>query len=63
MSDHIMPNDDVLLNYIQEYKWVHSQTTIYKANCPGSVRPPPAERYDYCYGEVYQIWKNSTSTN
>ena len=62
-SEPIMPKDDIFLNYIQEYKWVHSGTSAYKYPCPGSVRPPPAERYDYCWGEVYQIWKNSTSIN
>lgn len=63
MSEPIVPNDDVLLNYIQEYNWVQSATPVRKALCPGSVRPPPAERYDVCYVEVHQIWKNSTSTN
>jgi hypothetical protein len=63
MSDPIMPKDDILLNYIQEYKWVQSHPSLQKANCPGSVRPPPAERYDHCWAEVYQIWKNSTSIN
>ena len=63
MSDPIMPKDDIMLNYIQEYKWVQALLTPQKADCPGSVRPPPAERYDYCFGEVYQIWENSTAIN
>ena len=62
MSEPIMPHDDILLNYIQAYTWVQSGSPVHKASCPGLVRPPPAERYDVCFVEVYKIWKNNTST-
>lgn len=63
MSEPIMPMDDVMLNYIQEYKWVFCSSTIAKVRCPGSVRPPPTTKYDYCFVEVIKIWKNMTTTN
>ena len=55
MHESIMPNDDVMLNYIQEYRWIQSLTQVGKAGCPGFVHPPSAERYIViiqCYAEV-----------
>ena len=33
ISDPIMPKDDVMLNYIQECKWVQSHPSLHKALC------------------------------
>ncbi len=27
------------------------------AGCPGTALPPPPDRYDKCWGEVFEIWK------
>ena len=59
-SEPIMSHDDVMLNYIHEGNWVESGYFPYKSICPGTIRPPPDEAYEYCYYNVYQIKKKPT---
>ena len=50
--------DDVMF-YVGNGEWLSllPHENAVKRPCPGSVRPPPAEKYDVCGGEVFNIKK------
>ena len=53
----IRPNDSIMLYYPREKKFV-GQVGNHpdKRTCPGPKLPPPANKYDRCWGEVFEIW-------
>ena len=58
-NDEIEEHDDIFLFYVNENKWVTVNVPGNAAalhTCPGTVRPPPATKYDVCWGEVLEIW-------
>jgi len=58
LGSAITAHDPVLLFYIQDQNWVGLDTTyVLHHTCPGTVRPPPSNKYDQCWGEVMEIWK------
>ena len=58
LGSAITAQDAVMLFYIQDQKWVGLDTTyVGHRTCPGTVRPPPSDKYDQCWGDVIEIWK------
>ena len=60
LGEPIMAHDHVVLYYIRGANYVRlgtHQVPADHATCPGTVRPPPDERYDVCWGEIFEIWK------
>lgn len=57
-GDLITSHDHVMLYYIQPARWVSIHTThpSCTTGCPGTPTPS-SDRYDICYGEVMEIWK------
>ena len=58
IGDIVQDHDDITLYYIQRQLWVG----LAEGNnpdldrCPGSTRPPPSERYDACWGGIFELW-------
>ena len=58
LGAQINAHDDVMLYYLQGQTWVGlSIHQVHHDPCPGTVRPPPNERYEICWGENFEIWK------
>lgn len=57
IGDVIQDHDDITLYYIQRQKWVGfvDENPDFRT-CPGSTRPPPPQRYDVCWGEIFELW-------
>ena len=56
----IVSHDHIMLFHVFSEDWVGLITD--KADlrtCPGSIRPPLPDKYDQCWGEVFEIWKKS----
>ena len=50
--------DSITLFYIRGKKWVGLvNQNVDLRTCPGTVRPPPDDRYDVFWGEIFQLWK------
>ena len=53
----ISPHDTVMLRFVRDNKWVglvnkHPE----KLSCPGATRPPPPDKYEACWGSVFELW-------
>ena len=56
-NDPIKDHDEVAFYYAKDKKWVSFVgSPPHLDPCPGETRPPPAERFDFCYGEVAELW-------
>lgn len=52
-------NDQIFLYYIRGNKWVSLiGAHVHLTTCPGTLFPPPDQKYDVCWGEVFEIWKD-----
>ena len=59
LGEPITAHDNVMLYYISGEDYVRlgsQQAPADRSSCPGTVRPPPRERYDVCYGENFEIY-------
>ena len=52
----ITDHDDIMLCYIRAKKWVGFFDPPDFRTCPGTILPPPPNRYDVCWGEVAELW-------
>lgn len=55
----ITDHDHITLFFIQsKTKWVGlvDELDADLRTCPGTVRPPPDENYDICWGEIFELW-------
>ena len=58
LGEPIEAYDDVMLYYLSGQNWVGlAGDRVNHAGCPGTIRPPPNERYEVCWGENFEIWK------
>ena len=58
----INDRDDIMLYYLQEQLWVaQGDGDTKKFPCPGSTRPPPLSKYDFCPWETFTIWKKPST--
>ena len=54
----INDGDSITLLYIRSGRWVGLvNTNVDLRTCPGRVRPPPDDRYDVCWGEIFELVK------
>ena len=60
----INSGDDIMLYYVQGDTWIaQDDGNTRKQPCPGTVRPPPFDRFDECAWETFTIWKRPYSYN
>ena len=52
----IKEHDVIMLCYIRQNKFVGFFDIPDLRTCPGPVFPPPAHKYDGCWGEVAKLW-------
>ncbi len=58
VGDTIFAHDHVTLCYIHDQSWASLANAVSgHEGCPGTALPPPPDRYDKCWGEVFEIWK------
>ena len=57
IGESITAQDHVILYYIRGGNYIYVGTHTGHATCPGTVRPPPDEKFDRCWGEILEIWK------
>ena len=55
-GEPITAHDDVILYYPRAADYVGLGNQAGHAGCPGKVQPPPKERYDVCWGEIFEIY-------
>lgn len=57
VGDPIQNHDAVTIYYIHEKTWVGLvQNHPDRRGCPGQARPPPLDKYDGCWGEIFELW-------
>ena len=57
IGDSIQNHDAITVYYVRGKKWVGlvgSHPDL--RTCPGTTRPPPPDRYDRCWGEIFELW-------
>ena len=54
----ILEHDDITLLYVQSEQWVGLVESVpdYRT-CPGTAYPPPPNKYNVCWGEIFEIWR------
>ena len=52
----IKEHDIIMLCYIRQNKFVGFHNVPNLQTCPGTSLPPPANKYDRCWGEVAKVW-------
>ena len=52
----IRERDVIMLCFIRAKKWVGFFNVADLRKCPGTSLPPPAHKYDGCWGEVAELW-------
>jgi len=58
LGSAITAHDIVMLFYIQAQNWITISTSyVGHHTCPGTVRPPPSNKYEQCFGAVMEIWR------
>ena len=61
-GDIITHKDDVMILFLQNFDYLSFPGgTIHRNPCPSGHRPPSREKYDCCWGEVFNIWKRGLS--
>ena len=55
----INEHDHITLYYKRKNLWVGlvNDHPVDLRTCPGKARPPPDDKYDRCWGEVFELWK------
>ena len=56
MGEVIKERDVIMLCYFRENKFVSFYEVSDLRTCPGTGYPPPANKYDECWGEVAELW-------
>ena len=57
IGETIDESDDIMIYYLHSSAWVgHVEAAPDCRTCPGDDRPPPPEKYDTCWGEVFKLW-------
>lgn len=58
VGDTINDHDHVMLLYVRDQNWASLADPVSNHDgCPGTTFPPAPDRYDQCWGEVFEIWK------
>ena len=56
-GDTIQDHDNIAIYYVREKNWValvgHNPGL---STCLGETWPPPPDRYDKCWGEIFELW-------
>lgn len=56
-------SDDIMIYYLENSVWVgHVENSPDCRTCPGENRPPPPDKYDMCWGEVFKLWLRQRCT-
>lgn len=56
IGDIIESHDAIMIYFIRGQKWVGLVgNNPDLRDCPGKTRPPPSDRYDICWGEIFEI--------
>ena len=54
----ITEGDYITLYYVHDKKWVGLvEDYVDLRTCPGEEAPPADDRYDVCWGEIFQLWR------
>ena len=53
----ILEHDDITLLFLQPQQWVSFVNDVPDSRtCSGTDYPPPPNKYDVCWGEIFEIW-------
>ena len=56
----IYPHDHVMLYHVGVKKWIGLENSRAEMRtCPGTVLPPPKNKYEACWGEVFELLERS----